>query len=752
MDTHDSTTIKLAELLRHPDDLDKLSVLKTDLIRKKAAVDSQLRIGLKEQLEITQSGMSGISEGERTVKEIKEEMMKIDKLCAEAQVMIKDFPQINVVSQTNRNFNAVEGMIRALEGFKEGVGRVMDMLVKDEEDEENMPELLNVHYELTKLRNIRDDAMEQIRRAGDTSFESDLEQLFGDLEDVVAIFDEHIGKIALNLINILMAGNNTLIVRFAVIIEAEEKSDARVLALQEVLKDHADMTARFQGITNGAKEVRGYKEKFLTAIRLHAEGELQEKKQIFLEDSSKIDKSFRWFFNNLNAVKQGMVPLMPKKWKIFQTYAEIYHSVMHDFLISMIDNPDTTSAHMLAILNWPEKYYAKMAKLGFKQDELQPHIIDGREAEMVKEFRSLIIESLDKWISQIQSTEAKDFAERNVEGSNLNNDEFGYFHTRNHVDLWRMLREQTDAAEASGRTDVIEGVIDAMLLRLKQRQQSVKQMIAREAEKYMAPNADMDGFQGLQDWLVAVANDQIAAIEEDDGRVGYLISFRDQYAQLVTPAYLDRTEAQFLDLRDGYVDLGTWCLHTFVSLIIAVDFKSVIPDFFTPKWYPSQSMKQITVTFDEYIGDYKTVLHSSFMEVFIEEMSDALLVAYLKSVRNKGAKIRRVDPFNDKVYSDVALVFEFIFSTQSSQFTKDLLKGKWRATDYFCRLIGCEKSSVGAVYEQFRAEFWDLQLSWVEAVLRTRDDFERSMVNSIKTRAATLEVMGGDETIMSRVK
>ena len=189
-----------------------------------------------------------------------------------------------------------------------------------------------------------------------------------------------------------------------------------------------------------------------------------------------------------------------------------------------------------------------------------------------------------------------------------------------------------------------------------------------------------------------------------------------------------------------------------VSLIIAVDFKSVIPDFFTPKWYPSQSMKQITVTFDEYIGDYKTVLHSSFMEVFIEEMSDALLVAYLESVRNKGAKIRRMDPFNDKVYSDVALVFEFIFSTQSSQFTKDLLKGKWRATDYFCRLIGCDKSSVVAVYEQFRAEFWDLQLSWVEAVLRTRDDFERSMVNSVKTRAATLEVIGGDETIMSRVK
>ena len=462
METHDSTTHKLIELLRHPDDLDKLSVLRNEFNRKKGLVDSSLRIGLKEQLEITQNGMTNISDGERTVQDIKDEMMKIDKLCAEAQVMIREFPKINVVSQTNRKFNAVVDMMQSLEGFKEGVRACMDMLIRDEDDEENMPELLNVHFELTKLRNIRDDAMEQIRRAGDTSFEGDLEQLFGDLEDVVSIFDDHIGKIALNIINLVTQGNHQLVVRFAVIIEAEEKSDKRVLALQEVLKDHQEMTSRFQGITDGAKEVRGYKEKFLQAIRISAETELEAKKEVFLDDPSKLEKSFRWFFNNLMAVKQGMVQLMPKKWKILQTYANIYHGIMHDFLIKMIDDPGTSSAHMLAILNWPEKYYAKMAKLGFKQDELQPQIIDGREAEMVKEFRSLIIDSLDKWISRIQATEAKDFAERNVEGSNLDNDEFGYFHTRNIVDLWRMLREQTDAAEASGRTDVIEGVIDAI--------------------------------------------------------------------------------------------------------------------------------------------------------------------------------------------------------------------------------------------------------------------------------------------------
>jgi len=753
MDTTESTTVKLAELLRHPDDLDKLSLLKSEYTRKKSAVDSQLRIGLKEQLEVTQSGMNSITDGQRSVLAIKEEMMKIDKLCAEAQNMIRDFPNINLVSQTHRNFNAVETMMRNLEGFKERLGRVGYMLQRDEEDEENMPELLNVHFELTQLRNFRDDAMEQIQRAEDNSYQEDLERLFGDLEDIIDVFDEHIGKIALNLINLLVSGNNSLVVRFAVIIEAEEKSDKKVLAVQEALKDHKDIAARFQSITDGAKHVRGYKEKFLQAIRIHAEQEMSEAKEAFLDDSTKIEKSMRWFFNDLNAVKQGMVPLMPKKWNIFQTYAKIYHSVMHDFLIGMVDDPNTSSSHMLAILNWPEKYYAKMAKLGFRADQLTPHVLDSREAELVKDFRQLIIKFLDEWIDRIVSTEKRDFLDRNVDGSNLDTDEFGYFRTRNLVDLWRMLREQTDAAGNSQRTDVVEGVIDAMILRLKTRQSAIQQMLDAEAEKYMGPSPDMEGFQALQDWLVATANDQIACIDDNEeaGRFGYLTSFRERFVELVSPAYLEHADAQLAELRDGYVDLSTHCISLFAALIFSVDFRTVLPDFFTPKWYTGNAMKQIVVTFEEYAGDYKLVMHRSLLDILLEEMSDALLVAYLGSVRNRGAKFRRQDPFQDKLFADVSTVFEY-FGAAPSADVADIIKLKWRVTEWFSRLLLCDRAEVAEVFAAFKGEYWDLQLSWVEAVLRARDDFERAMINAVKSRAAQIEILRGPETIMSKVK
>lgn len=754
--TMDSSTVKLAELLRHPDDLDKIPAMKLEYTRKKAAVDSQLRSGLKEQLEITQSGMNGITDGQRTVQLIKEEMMKIDKLCAEAQNMIRDFPNINLVSQTHRNFSAVESMRKNLDSFNDRVSQVEALLRADDADPENMPNLLAVHYELTQLRNIRDDAMEQILRADDASAQSTLEEYFSRLDDTVDWFDEHVGTIALNLINVLINGNNGLVVRFAVVIEAEEKSDKKVKALQEALKDHKEMAARFQSITGGAKQVRGYKEKFLQAIELHAQEQIEETKQAFLEDPSRLEKSLKWFFNDMNAVKQGMVTLMPKKWKILQTYGKIYHKLMHDFLIGMIDDPNTSSANMLSILNWPEKYYAKMAKLGFKEDQLEPQVLDGRAGELVREFRQLIIRFLDQWLDRIFKTEQKDFAERNlVEGSNLDADEYGYFRTKNLVDMWRMLAEQIDAAGNSQRQDVVEGVVDAMILRLKSRQQNWQKMLDDEAARYYGNTPEVEGFQALQDWLVATANDQIACIDdnEDEGKFAYLTSFRNKFEPLVSAQYLERAEVEISNLKDGYVDLSTHCIAKFAQLIFAVDFKAVMPDFFTPKWYASAAIKQMIVTFEEYIGDYKTVLHHSLLDIFIEELADELLIRYLSSVKNKGAKFKRQDQFREKIFEDVSTAFE-LFNNNSylSPDVAETIKEKWKVTQSFLTLLEVEKASVPDAFADFKANYWDLQLSWVEAVLRTRDDFDRSMLNAVKTRAAQIDVQRGLETIMSKVK
>ncbi|KAK4189861.1 exocyst complex component Sec6-domain-containing protein [Podospora australis] len=751
----DVPPVSLSDLLRHPDDLDKISSLKAEFSRKKAAVDSQLRGGLREQLETTQAGMNGLADGQKTVQQIKEEMMKIDKICSESQNMITDFATINLVSQAHRNFGAVETMRRNLETFGDRLKDIADMLAMDEDDFGNMPNLLPIHIELTKLRNIRDDAIEQITRGDDPSLQSTLEDYFERLDGVISIFDERITLIAMSLINLVVADNVSLVVRFALIVEAEESSDQRVLALQEALKDHKEIATRFQSITDGAKTVRGYKDKFLAAIKDQAVPKFEEAKAAFMEDPGMLEKSMKWYFNDLNTVKLGMVQLMPKKWKLFKTWTGIYHGMMHDFLVGIIDDPETSSAHTLEIVSWPEKYYRKMGKLGFKQEELLPQVIDNRETELVRDFRALIIKYLDQWIDRIWVQEKKDFEERNVgEGGNLDTDEYEYFRNKNMIDLWRMLREQLDAAANSKRADVVEGVVDAMFQRLRIRQQNWQKMLEDESARYENDKlGDLEGFGPLQDWLVATANDQIACIDdnEEEGRFAYLSDFKRKFGTLVTPQYMDRAEGEVAALRDGYVDLSTWCMTKFAQLVFAVDFKAVMPDFFTPKWYSSTAMARMIATFDEYVKDYKAVLHHSLVDIFIEIFADELLIRYLSSVRNKGAKFRRTDPFQDKIFDDLSTAFAY-FDSLDHPDVGNAIKETWRVTELFLGLLTVSKEELPNTFEEFKTRYWDLQISWVEAVLRSRDDFERSMLNSVKARAAQMDVVRGPETIMGKVK
>ncbi|KAK0661829.1 Exocyst complex component sec6 [Lasiodiplodia hormozganensis] len=754
---------KLAELLRHPEDLDKIGSLKAEFTRKKAAVDAQLRHGLEEQLKITQAGMSSISEGQRTVNAIKDEMMTIDRLCAEAQQMIRDFPHINLVAQTHRNFEAVQKMKKDIDGFEQQLGELEMLLDEDEQDPENQPNLLQVHYGLSKLRNIRDAAMDQIKNSEDETLSLELvnnlqldsgatlQDYFDRLDRVIELFDEHVGLACMNLIPLVQTGNNGMVVRLALIIEEEEKVDKKVQALQDAQREYKELASRFKSIATGPKELRGYKEKFLKAIELAAQSKIEEANEAFMEDPDRLEKSVRWYFNDLNTVKLGMVNLMPRKWRVFKTYVSIYHKLMHDWLVGHIDDPDLKPIEMLAIVQWEEKYYKKMNKLGVPEEDLTPHLLDNRGAELVREYRQLIIKAVEEWMSRMSQTDKSEFLTRSE--NSLDTDINGCFRTKTLGDMWSMLREQLAVAGNSNRHDVAEGVIDAMFKALSSRQRLWEELVDIELDKYVQGVGDVDGLQPLQDWLVAIANDQIACIDdgEDEAQTGgsYLSRFSRDALPLASPQYSAAAAQQIDLLRDGYVDLGTHCLTVFVRLIFDVDFRTILPEFFTPTWYSQKRVGQIVSTFQDYLNDYDSVLHPSLRDVLVEELADELLSRYLAAVRNKGAKFRRTDPYVEKIRDDVLAVFDFFgqFETVGPD-----IRQKWRVVEKFVQLLDADKHAVAEVFAQFKMEYWDVNVGWVEAVLRARDDSDRSMIREVKARAGQVEVERGVETIMSKVK
>ena len=763
----EDSTSKLAELLKHPDDLDKLISLKSEFQRKKTAIDSQLKLGLKEQLEITQNGMSSITDGQRLVNMIKEEMMKIDKLCAEAQGMISEFPEVSKMSVMQRNFAAVEGMKEAVDSFANRLADLEDLLREDDADLENQPNLLAIHEGLTSLRDVRDQAMDQVKGSveGESGMElienlplesgATLRDYFAKLDDVVDWFDEHVGQACINIIPLVQAGNNGIVVRLALVIEEEEKKDRQVKALQDAQREFQDVASRFKSINVGHRELRGYKKKFLQAVEGSAQAQFETVKQAFLEDPERLDKSLRWFFNDLNTVKLGLQDLVPKKWKIFRAYTNIYHKLQHDFLVERLDDKDITPVHMLAILNWVGKYHSKMSRLGVVEADLKPHVIDEREGDLVREYRNLITKAVEEWMDRMARTDRKAFTSR-TDGS-LDQDAENHLHTKSLGDMWTMLREQLAVAQSSGRPDVVEGVVDAMMRALKGRQQMWERLVDDECRKVenIADITQAEGISSLQEWLAAIANDQITNIDDnpESGTTSFFTRFKRDYEPLVTPAYASTSTMEHESLTNGYVDLATHCMSLFASMMFATDFRDVMREFFTPAWYRSKPMAQIIATFEDYLSgenNFSEILHPSLRDILIEEMSDALLVRYLEGVKNKNVKFRRSDPFTDKIKEDLQTVFTFF-----SQFpdTFELVKEKWRAVLAFESLLSADKGQgVVDAFAQLKASYWDVQIGWVESVLRARDDFDRGMLGAVKSAAAGMNVERGVETVMGKVK
>lgn len=753
---------RMIDLLRTPDDLEKLGNLKADIVRKKQDVDSRLREGLSQHLETTQNGMSTLAEGQKLVGQIKEEMKSIHDLCEQAQAIRKDFPQIDYLARVHRNFEATRAMQAGLDSFERDCNEVVELLEADEQDEQQQSNLLEAHMRITRLRDFRDEALDQISRANDESLKQTLEDWFAPLDRAIDTFDAHIGAICMNILNLVQSGNDGLVVRLAIVLQSEEKNDERVRALQDAQKDHQDLVSKFTSFTIGPKSIRGYKKKFLEAIELVLQQKFIEIQEDFAADPEKLVKLTKWYFNDLNAVKLGMQKLFPKKWKILKIYVGIYHKTMREFLLRYADSQDISPPQMLGIVHFIDPYYERMVKLGIPKDDLQPHVLDNREGDLVREYRNLITKALSQWIDRMAVTDRKNFMSRSPD--NIEQDTSGHFRTKTLGDMWRMLHEQTDLAGSSQREDVVEGVMSSMCTVLKSRQQQWERWITDEVDKYKVPTPELiETMQPLQEHLLAIANDQIACVDDSPEMIndltapaGYLTRFRDHFFNLPTPpsSRFQSTNAttEVEALRDGYVDLATHAMAAFVKLIFMVDFRTVTSELFIPsKWYQERAMEQIISTFDDYISDYQAVLHPSLQDILVTEIADNLLIAYLTSItRNRGVKFRRQDPFSARFRDDVLAAFDF-FQKQSPEMFNDSIKPNWKAVNYTVQLLEGEKLAVPAVYEAFKRDFWDLQLSWVEAVIKTRDEWDRNMINAVKRAAAGTYGDRGQETVMGKV-
>nr|GME13553.1 exocyst complex component SEC6 [Ipomoea batatas] len=106
---------EVAKLLPAQEVLQSISSIKADYIARQQANDAQLSTMVAEQVEQAQAGLESLASSQKTINQLRENFIYIEKLCTECQNLIENHDQIKLLSNARNNLNTtlkdIEGMM-----------------------------------------------------------------------------------------------------------------------------------------------------------------------------------------------------------------------------------------------------------------------------------------------------------------------------------------------------------------------------------------------------------------------------------------------------------------------------------------------------------------------------------------------------------------------------------------------------------------------------------------------------------------
>ncbi|KAG6737921.1 hypothetical protein POTOM_059453 [Populus tomentosa] len=135
---------EVAKLLPLPELLQSIASIKADYIARQQANDAQLSTMVAEQVEQAQSGLESLSLSQKTISQLRENFISIEKLCQECQTLIENHDQIKLLSNARNNLNTTLKDVEGMMSISVEAAEARDSLSDDRE-------IVNTYERLTAL-------------------------------------------------------------------------------------------------------------------------------------------------------------------------------------------------------------------------------------------------------------------------------------------------------------------------------------------------------------------------------------------------------------------------------------------------------------------------------------------------------------------------------------------------------------------------------------------------------------------------
>ncbi|KAF9531774.1 exocyst complex component sec6 [Crepidotus variabilis] len=701
----------IGEYLQSPDDLVKVSAFRKKLEKEKASIDTRLKIGVKEQLQATRLGLKRFLSTRENVQALKDEMITIEKECEDPSVRVATFDQISRVSMVHRNFETTEEMVNNLLAMGAQLDDIEHMLAADKREIIGpAPNLLIIHYQLNQLERFRNQTLHEAKKASPSS-QATLTRWFERLNKVIAEFDEYIAQLARNVLALVRQGHSDVVVKIIKIAEIEGKEDEKAVVMRFVKKAaKLDAALKFKSLQANARVFKHYRAKIIKSITHSIHDKIETSYNRYVEDDPlKFLNNLQWLYQDILRIESDVVPCFPPDYEIYNLYLREYHKALNG-VVKKVATAKTDASVLLALYEWLKEYKENMKELNVAPELMDPPLLDGNEQGLIEDYVQLIIKKLDEWSANLMKTEIAEFTKRE-EAPELDSDNL--YSMQGGVILFQMVNQQVDLATESKQGAILARVVGETNRIMRGIQDQWVKVVESEFKKQMEKPDEVAG--GLVEYCIALANDQIKSADFCEALLARL-------EPLVSEKYRVPITERLNNAIDGYLDIAKKCMQTLIDMIFN-DLKPATKNLFQPPWYDG-AMRQIVETMRDYMTDYQSYLNSALLELLVEDLMDAFIVTYLNALAN--APKLRMPAAAERFKEDVTEVFEF-FTTLTS--TQDV-ETRFEVLEMVLSMLEASRDIAFLSFYNF-AKVHGPNIAFVEALFKSRSDFDRSAVSDI---------------------
>ncbi|XP_029211438.2 exocyst complex component 3-like isoform X2 [Acropora millepora] len=614
-EAHENAAKTVANMLQHPDSLDKVEQWRRRYMRNKASAEARLKTAVQSQLDGVRTGLYQLHSGLHEIKEIKQSMNEVDSMCKNVKSLAEELQAVRECQKHQSQISKACGHLNLIFTVPENVKKT-EALISD-------GKLLLAHKCLSDLEATRDELLFEVHKMSqeEEGPKPDKTPLFKYFEPVKRL-SESLGKqcwVVLGRVLSTVRSDPAQLVTALRIVEREERADRRAQEKEENIGF---------SVPGRPKRWRSKAFKVLdesVSNRFESlEMELQDRVDDKMWLVKHLERTRQRVLDDLIVVKNLCQDCFPPTYNIFDRFIKMYHKALSMMLERLILEKRLDSNECISLLTWIREYKGTdlmnhsdlqidVEFLGFL---LSPRV----EQELLDTYLTTTKSNMAEWMAKLADTDVKDWHSEALPEKDLQ----GFYNTSLPVFLFKMIDQNLQVAAKAGEGIKLQ-MLDICLEAIQGFQREYRNAIRKYKSKHFEDRSQPPRFV---EYMVAIVNN-----------CKFCMDFTDQLKDRLVPeigkaVFGEDRERSFKDVVACFEQLGQESAGYLLEEVF-LDLEPYLSQLMTPAWLPSsEAIETIIATIEDYYSDFLHLI-GKYLDYLMEQALKKLLLEYVRALLNK---------------------------------------------------------------------------------------------------------------------